>query len=154
MEIAIHKQLFHKNIAQVYQVVRREDKIYLIMEYCPNGELYQRIVDNGPMPEQEACRVVRQIVSALAYLKKMGISHRDIKPENIMLDKNWNVKLVDFGFACYSKGAKGPMKKTVCGTPAYAAPEVHARQEYNPEHVDVWAVGVTLYAILSSKLPF
>lgn len=70
------------------------------MEYCPNGELYSHIVNKGPMGEREAARVFHQVLSALLYLKKMGVSHRDIKPENILFDRFWNVKLVDFGFSC------------------------------------------------------
>jgi len=77
------------------------------MEYCPNGELYNRIVNDGPMGEREAARICRQVLSALLYLKKMGVSHRDIKPENILFDRFWNVKLVDFGLSCSTLSTKG-----------------------------------------------
>ena len=99
-EIKMHQKLLHQNIAQIYQVVRKDEKIYLFMEYCSNGELFSSIVDNGPLPEKEAARLFHQILSALLYLRKMGISHRDIKLENLLLDKDWNIKLVDFGFSC------------------------------------------------------
>lgn len=72
------------------------------MEYCPNGELFQKIVKDGPMGEKEAAKIFNQILSALVYLKKMGVSHRDVKPQNIIFDKEWNAKLVDFGFSCKS----------------------------------------------------
>lgn len=81
--------------------------MYIFMEYCSNGELYNHIVKNGPMGEREAAKVFHQVLSALLYLKKMGVSHRDIKPENILFDKFWNVKLVDFGFGCKTLSANG-----------------------------------------------
>lgn len=74
------------------------------MEYCQHGELYTRIINNGPMGEQQVARVLHQLLAALLYLKNLGLSHRDIKPENILFDHNWNVKLVDFGFGCKNLG--------------------------------------------------
>jgi 5'-AMP-activated protein kinase catalytic alpha subunit len=129
-EILLQQRLMHEHIAQVYEVVRREKKIYIFMEYCPNGELFERIVKNGPMSEKEAARVFQQILSALLYLKRMGVSHRDIKPENVLFDKDWNAKLVDFGFGCRNY-ADDRMRKTLCGTPSYTPPEVLLRTEYN-----------------------
>lgn len=79
-EILLQQRLMHEHIAQIYEVIRKEKKIYIFMEYCPNGELFERIVKNGPMAEREAAKVFNQILSALLYLKRMGVSHRDIKP--------------------------------------------------------------------------
>lgn len=72
------------------------------MEYCKNGELFDRINRNGPLTEKDAAKVFHQILSALIYLRQNNISHRDIKPENILFDQNWNVKIIDFGFSCIS----------------------------------------------------
>lgn len=118
----LQQRLMHEHIAQIYEVIRREKKIYIFMEYCPNGELFERIVKNGPMAEKEAAKVFHQILSALTYLKSVGVSHRDIKPENIIFDKDWNAKLVDFGFSCKSFADDDKMRKTVCGTPSYTPP--------------------------------
>jgi len=90
------------------------------MEYCKNGELFDKINRSGPMPEKEAARIFHQILSALLYLKESGLSHRDIKPENVLFDEHWNVKLIDFGFSCST--IFGEFRKTVCGTPSYTAP--------------------------------
>jgi serine/threonine protein kinase len=100
LEIDIQRQLLHQNIAQIYEVVKTENKIYVFMEYCPNGELFQLINQKGPMSEREAVKIFNQILSALKYLKENKLSHRDIKPENILFDREWNVKLIDFGFTC------------------------------------------------------
>lgn len=104
------------------------------------------------MAEKEASRIFQQILSALLYLKRMGVSHRDIKPENILFDKDWNAKLVDFGFGC--KNDEERMRKTLCGTPSYTPPEVLMRAEYNAELMDVWSLGVTLYTMLAAEMPF
>lgn len=84
----------------------------------------------------------------------MGISHRDIKPENILIDENWNVKLIDFGFSCKQYNSEDVLRSTVCGTPSYTPPEVLLKTAYSAELMDVWGLGVTLYAMLASELPF
>ena len=119
-EILLQQKLMHEHIAQIYEVIRREKKIYIFMEYCPNGELFERILRNGPMAEREAARVFNQILSALLYLKRMGLSHRDIKPENILFDCEWNAKLADFGFSCLNFEER--VRRTLCGTPSYTPP--------------------------------
>lgn len=69
------------------------------MEYCQNGELFNYINSRGPLSDKKAARIFKQILLAMKYLKSQRIFHRDIKCENILFDKNWNAKLVDFGFA-------------------------------------------------------
>lgn len=140
----------HENIAQIYEVIKKDSKIYIFMEYCKNGELFDKINSSGPMPERECARIFNQILSALLYLKENSLSHRDIKPENVLFDEDWNVKLIDFGFSCHS----GDFRRTVCGTPSYTPPEILRKTQYDPELADVWSLGVTLYAMLAAKLPF
>lgn len=123
------------------------------MEFCSQGELYTRIVKDGPLGEREAARVLHQILAALLYLKRMGICHRDVKPENILFDREGNAKLVDFGFGC-SSVSEEDLRKTVCGTPSYTPPEVLMKSGYDPELMDVWGLGVTFYAMLTGELPF
>lgn len=123
------------------------------MEYCKNGELFERINKNGPLSQRDAAKVFHQILSALLYLKANNLSHRDIKPENILFDEQWNAKLIDFGFCCKASEGRG-FRKTVCGTPSYIPPEIIKRHLYDAELVDVWSLGVTLYAMLAAQLPF
>ena len=87
--------------------------------FCPNGELFQYIVDKKYLSEKEAKTYLFQIVDALNYLHSQGIAHRDMKPENILLDQNGNVKLSDFGFARYID--HGTLCETPCGSPCYAS---------------------------------
>lgn len=120
-EIEHQRALIHENIAQIYEVVQHEGKVYIFMEYCSNGELFERINRTGPIHEREAARISYQILSALIYLKANKLSHRDIKPENVLFDSEWNAKLIDFGFCCRNKQEK-TMRDTVCGTPSYTPP--------------------------------
>lgn len=91
----------------------------------------------------------QQVLNALLHLKTLGISHRDIKPENIIFDKKGNVKLIDFGLGCRKNGDEDTFRRTFCGTPSYSPPEIILRQYYDPELMDVWGLGVTLYAMLA-----
>jgi serine/threonine-protein kinase HSL1 (negative regulator of Swe1 kinase) len=125
---------------------------YLVMEYVEGGELYGHIDKHRCLPEFEAVRIFRQIISALGYCHRLNIYHRDLKPENILLDANQNVKLVDFGMAALQP--QGKWLKTSCGSPHYAAPEIAWGHKYQGAPVDVWSSGVVLYAMLIGRLPF
>lgn len=151
-EISLQRSLFHENIAQVYEVVRTDSAIFIVMECCHNGELFDRINRTGPLPEREAALVFHQLLSALIYLRQRGLSHRDVKPENVLFHRNGKAKLIDFGFSC--RRDEDEFRQTVCGTPSYTAPEILRRQPYDSELVDVWSLGVTLYAMLAARLPF
>ena len=78
-------------------MIENNDYLYLIMEYCSGGELFQHIVKNRRLQEIEACKMYAQILSGIEYIHKLGVVHRDLKPENLLLDHNNNIKLVDFG---------------------------------------------------------
>lgn len=98
-EIKIHKRIKHPNVAQLYEIVETGDKIYLIMEYCSGGELFDYIVSKQRLKEREACRIYQELLSGIEYLNKNLICHRDIKPENLLLDYDKTVKIIDFGLS-------------------------------------------------------
>lgn len=104
------------------------------------------------LKEKEACRFFQQILSGIEYVHKLGIVHRDLKPENLLLDKNKNIKIVDFGLSNLYK--QGELLKTACGSPCYAAPEMIAGKQYVGLRVDIWSAGVILYAMICGYLPF
>ena len=125
---------------------------YLIMEYVEGGELYGHIDKHKRLTEYESVRIFRQILSGLAYCHGLNIYHRDLKPENILLDKDENVKLVDFGMAALQP--HGKWLKTSCGSPHYAPPEIAWGHKYHGAPADIWSSGVVLYAMLCGQLPF
>jgi serine/threonine protein kinase len=132
--------------------------IRLVMELCEGGELYDRIQQKQYYPEQEAKVCTRNLLEATAYFHNKGIMHRDMKPENILLFSkvsNTDVKISDFGLAKMSRDypRRLPRSHSICGSDFYLAPEVIKQEEYGRE-IDIWAVGVITYVLLSGSLPF
>ncbi|XP_070544950.1 maternal embryonic leucine zipper kinase-like isoform X2 [Ptychodera flava] len=153
-EIMAMKELVHQHICRLYEVVETQHKIFMVLEYCPGGELFDYIVAKDRLREGEARMFFRQIVSAVAYIHEMGYAHRDLKPENLLLDEDQSLKLIDFGLAAKPKGGMDDHLETCCGSPAYAAPELISGREYLGAEADVWSMGVLLYALLCGFLPF
>ena len=151
-EIRINQQMHHPGIVQLYELLQDQNNFYLIMEFCPNGELFQYIVDRNRLKEEEAKPFVRQILETLEYIHQMSVSHRDIKPENLLLSSSGQVKFSDFGLSRFipSNG----LVDTPCGSPCYASPECISGKPYNGVTTDVWSVGVILYAMLTGQLPW
>uniref|UniRef100_A0A023F1F9 non-specific serine/threonine protein kinase n=1 Tax=Triatoma infestans TaxID=30076 RepID=A0A023F1F9_TRIIF len=154
MELEALKNISHHHICKLYQVIETPSNFFMIMEYCSGGELFDHIVEKSKLSESEARSFFRQIVSAVAYLHSKGYVHRDLKPENILLDKELNLKLIDFGLCAKPKGGMLSHLQTSCGSPTYAAPELIKGEKYLGSEVDVWSLGVLLYAILCGFLPF
>ncbi|XP_036960012.1 NUAK family SNF1-like kinase 1 [Acanthopagrus latus] len=151
-EIEITASLRHPNIIRFHEVFESRDKIVIVMEYASRGELYDYIQERRRLPETEARVIFRQITSAVHYCHKSGIVHRDLKLENILLDQDLNVKLADFGLSNHFQ--KGSLLQTYCGSPLYAAPEIVKGLPYQGPEVDCWALGVLLYALVYSSMPF
>lgn len=148
------KDLRHQHICQLMQVIETDEKIFMILEYCPGGELFDYIVAKDRLSESEARFFFRQIIAALAYIHSKGYAHRDLKPENLLLDDNQCLKLIDFGLCAKPKGGMDHLLSTCCGSPAYAAPELIAGKSYLGAEADIWSLGVLLYALLCGYLPF
>jgi serine/threonine protein kinase len=123
-----------------------------VLEYVEGGELFDHVSKHGPLPEEEAVRLFRQIIAGLGYCHRFNICHRDLKPENILLDGDHNVKLADFGMAALQPA--GHWLNTSCGSPHYAAPEIIYGRRYRGDKADIWSCGIILYALLTGFLPF
>lgn len=154
VELDALQTLSHQHISQLYQVLETESHFFLVVEYCSGGELFDHIVEKNRLSEKEARAAFRQIVSAVAYLHSLGFVHRDLKPENVLLDKDLNMKLIDFGLCAKPNGGLKGFLYTSCGSPTYAAPELVLGKKYLGHEVDVWSMGVLLYALLCGFLPF
>ncbi|KAJ5083796.1 hypothetical protein N7456_013223 [Penicillium angulare] len=152
-EIHHHRQFLHPHIARLYEVVVTESLVWLVLEYCPGDELYNYLLHHGPLPVEKVKRIFTQLVGAVAYVHSKSCVHRDLKLENILLDKHENVKLCDFGFTREYEG-KASYLQTFCGTICYSAPEMLKGEKYAGEKVDVWSLGIILYALLAGELPY
>ena len=154
-EIQILRALRHPNIVHLNEVIQSERYIGIVLEYGSGGELFDYILAHKCLRERDACRLFAQLVSGVAYLHHKKIIHRDLKLENLLLDRNRNVIITDFGFANDFSARENDLMATSCGSPCYAAPELVVQDGlYVGAAVDVWSCGVILYAMLAGYLPF
>ncbi|CRH00829.1 SNF1-related protein kinase catalytic subunit alpha, putative [Plasmodium relictum] len=150
-ETNIMLRLYHKNIVNFYEILDVYFYIIFAFEYVENGELFDYVVHKLRLKELEAKKFFYEIVCGVEYLHDNYICHRDLKLENILLDKNYNIKIVDFGLSNFMKN---DFLKTSCGSPNYASPEVISGKTYLGCEIDVWSLGVILFAMLCGFLPF
>ena len=152
-EIKILKLMHHNNIVHFYNSISTSNLVYIIMEYINGKDLFSYIIQKKKLPEYEACHFFQQIIFSIEYIEKLKIVHRDIKPENLLINSQNNIKLIDFGLSNFYT----PLKKFLisrCGSPCYAAPEMILKEGYKGSGVDIWSVGIVLFAMLCGTLPF
>jgi len=150
-EINIHSKLSHQNIIKLYNMHEDDETINIIMEYAPNGNLYQMIKkEKNGFSESKAFDYFIQVINAVYYLHSNNIIHRDIKPENLLLCEDNKLKLCDFGWA---KELSLENRSTFCGTMEYMAPEIVGSENYDYS-VDIWSLGILLYELLFGHSPF
>lgn len=152
IEIRIDQQLHHPGIVGLVDILQDKANYYVIMEFCPNGELFQYIVDRKHLSEEEAKSKILEIMDTVHYIHRMGIAHRDLKPENILVDEFGHLKISDFGLSRFL--GKNNLVETPCGSPCYASPECISGRAYNGKTNDVWGCGVILYAMVTGQLPW
>ena len=154
-EKKLHQNLRHPNIVQLYSVIEKDNKIYLIMEYVKGKELFDYIVFKKKLTESEACLFFQQIISGIEYLHKIKYVHRDIKPENLLINQETKeLKIIDFGFSNICTNPNKNLLESACGSPYYAAPEMLSGQKYVAPPVDIWSSGIVLYTMICGYLPF
>ncbi|XP_028801249.1 CBL-interacting protein kinase 24 isoform X3 [Neltuma alba] len=152
-EISIMKIVRHPNIVRLHEVLASQTKIYIILEFVMGGELYDKIVQQVKLSENESRRYFQQLIDAVAHCHSKGVYHRDLKPENLLLDAFGNLKVSDFGLSALTKQGAG-LLHTTCGTPNYVAPEVLSNLGYDGAAADVWSCGVILFVLMAGYLPF
>jgi len=146
-------RLKHANIVALLEVFEDKTKVFLVMDLVTGGELFDRIVEKGSYSEKDAADLIKQVLSAVAYMHEEGVVHRDLKPENLLYyspDVESKIMISDFGL---SKMEESGVMATACGTPGYVAPEVLAQKPYG-KAVDVWSIGVISYILLCGYPPF
>jgi len=154
-EVRILQAVEHENVIQLRDIFESDDEVILVMEVVTGGELFDRVVRKGCLAEAETAGIIRQVLSALAYLHARNIVHRDLKPENLLFTSAADdalVKIADFGLSTVVDDSQSALK-TACGTPGYVAPEVLAQIGYGAP-ADMWSVGVIMYILLCGFPPF
>lgn len=153
-EAAIHKALVHQHIVKLQNVHFTKTHAYLIMDYACKNELFMYIDPGSGLSEDIAHLYLKQLQSVMRFMHSRGICHRDIKPENILLDKNYNLLVTDFGCSTLYRDSTGkrPLTKQ-CGSSNYMAPEI-LYGEYDGEPVDVWSFGVVALILFTGIVPW
>ncbi len=145
----------HGNICQIKHFFNHGDDFVIAMEYIDGVTLDEIIKEKGTLPVDESLQIISEVLGTLQFAHEKGIFHRDIKPSNIMIDSRGRVKIIDFGIAKAKTDPNLTIAGSSCGTPSYMPPE-----QFNPTEdidyslVDIYAVGTTLFHMLTGKLPF
>jgi serine/threonine protein kinase len=146
------KKIKHSNVIRLLEVFESSKHLLMVMEYAGGGDLLKLIKKRGGLKEQDSKFIFKQIAYGLSHIHCRSVIHRDIKLDNILLDCEKGVKICDFGVSKIIK--KGQIIKEQCGTPAYLAPEIIIDTGYEGFFVDIWSLGVLLFAMLCGTVPF
>ncbi|KAE9619718.1 hypothetical protein Lal_00038116 [Lupinus albus] len=148
-EMEIQTSLRHPNILRLYGWFHDDERVFLILEYAHNGELYKELRKQGHLSENHAATYILSLTKALAYCHEKHVIHRDIKPENLLLDHEGRLKIADFGWSVQSSNKR----HTMCGTLDYLAPEMVENKAHDYT-VDNWTLGILCYEFLYGVPPF
>ena len=151
-EIETLTTLAHCYVIRIYEYFTDAKYIYMVLEYCEGGSLDDLVRNRGALSGPSLIQACRQSCLALKACHDRHVAHRDIKPANLLLDQYGRVKLADFGLSTPCLGGK--LIKQQMGSRAFMAPEIIAREAYDPFKADIWALGVTFYVLVMGKLPW
>lgn len=152
-EIKVMKIMNHPNLIKLHAVLHSPKNYFLVLDLAEGGELFNKLAQDGPLPEAAARSYFQQLIDALDYMHKHNTIHRDLKPENLLLDSEGNLKIADFGLSIMANSTSD-LLKTRCGTPNYVAPEIFCANGYVGPPADLWSAGVILFVMLAAALPF
>lgn len=164
-EVETMSKLSHPNIVNMYEYSKdafvekdngtKYPVVCIALELAEGGELFDYVALGGAFSERTCRYYFRQLLDGLDYVHQKGVSHRDLKPENLLFDKEFNLKIADFGFAAPVAGRDGSgYLKTKLGTESYMSPEIHARRPYIGPSVDLFAAAIILFIMYTQHPPF
>ena len=150
-EMMAMKGLTHEHIVRIYEAILYGNRVFLVMEYCPYGDLRRFINRGGALSEDHAREFFGHICLGLKKMHSVDLVHRDLKLENILIDSKFRAKIADMGCA---RRQMDKYLHTITGSYAYGAPELVSGKNYDGKKADVWSLGVILYAMAIGKLPY
>ena len=153
-EARLVARLEHPNIVPIYDAAEHEGRPYLVMKFI-EGDTLKSHLGRGSLPKGEMVRIVEAVGFALTYAHKQGILHRDIKPSNVIIAKDGQVYLADFGLARIASAGESTLSSDMfIGTPQYISPEQAQGRRDLDEGTDIYSFGVLLYEIVVGRVPF
>lgn len=152
-ELKLARKITHKNVCRMHDFHEEEGNPFITMEYVAGEDLKSLIKKRGKMPVEEALNITRQVTVGLMEAHELGVVHRDLKPQNIMIDKNANAKIMDFGIARSVEAPGVTTTGMIVGTPDYISPE-QAEGEEADQRSDIYSLGIILYEMVTGSVPF
>ena len=152
-ELKTARKIRHKNVCAMYDLGEEKGIHYITMEYVPGEDLKSSIRRMGPLTAGKTLFIAKQVCDGLAEAHRLGVVHRDLKPQNIMIDKEGNARIMDFGIARTVRGKGITGAGVMVGTPEYMSPEQAEVKEVD-QRSDIYSLGVILYEMVTGKVPF
>jgi len=152
-ELKLARTISHRNICRMHDLGREEGTYYITMEYVPGEDLKSFIHRVGALPIGKAVSIARQVCEGLAEAHRVGVVHRDLKPQNVMIDRDGNARIMDFGIARSMKAKGITGGNVMIGTPEYMSPEQVDGKEAD-RRSDIYSLGIVLFEMLTGRLPF
>jgi serine/threonine protein kinase/Tfp pilus assembly protein PilF len=152
-ELKLARKIRHENVCQMYDINEEKGTNYITMEYVPGEDLKSFIRRVGQLPVGKTISIAKQVCEGLSEAHRLGVVHRDLKPQNIMIDKEGNARIMDFGIARSIKGKGITGAGMMIGTPEYMSPEQVEGKEVD-QRSDIYSLGVNLYEMVTGQVPF